>query len=141
MTVPGPTVTVPGPTITVPGPPPAADATRPTLTVAGLAARVGLAAFRRGVTARVTTSEPVTLDATLSVVPRRATVAQFLTLAERTTDVASGGTRLRLRPSARLLGRPTRRFRARLRLVATDQAGNRTTLTRTITVTPGRRRR
>lgn len=141
VTVPGPTVTVPGPTITVPGPPPGADTTRPTLTVAGLATRVPLATFRRGVTARVTPSEPVTLDATLSVVPRRATVAQFLALAERTTNVVPAGTRLRLRPSARLLGRPKRRFRARLRLVATDRAGNRATVTRTITVTPGRRRR
>jgi len=140
VTVPGPTTTttVPGPTVTVPAP---RDTTDPTLTLTGVAARMPLATFRRAVTVRVTPSEPVTLDATLSVIPRRATIAQSLLLAERTTDAAATGAQLRLRPSARLLGRPKRRFRARLRLVATDTSGNRATATRTITVTPARRRR
>jgi hypothetical protein len=101
-----------------------------------------LATFRRGVTARLTPNEPIALDATLATAPRGAT-GFALQLAEQTTSLRPGAQSLRIRPSARLLGRSNRRLRARLRLVATDAAGNRTTVTRTITVTrdnPKRRR-
>jgi hypothetical protein len=99
------------------------------------------AAFRKGLAVRVTPSEAVTLDVTLSVKPSRATLATAgdLVLFERTVS-ASLATTLAVKPSARRLGRPKKAFRALLRIVATDGGGNRTTVSRTITVQPDKRK-
>ena len=148
VAVPGPVVTVPGPTTTVTGPtttvvgPPVADVTKPTLTLGTLKTRMPLATFRKGVNVAVTPSEPVTLDVELSVTPRRAKIAAVdaFVLFERTVT-AAGATTLAIKPSLRSLGRPKKAFRALLRIVASDKAGNRTTLTKAITVTPGKKRR
>ncbi|MBJ7519802.1 MAG: hypothetical protein JHC84_08915, partial [Solirubrobacteraceae bacterium] len=122
-------IIVPGPTVTVAGQAPAAvvDTTRPTLTLGKVASRVKLSAFRKGLSVRVTPSEPVTIDTTLAVAPR--------TLFERTTKLSRAQT-LVLKPSAKVLGRPKRAFKVRLRFVVIDGAANRTTIQRTITVTP-----
>lgn len=120
-------IIVPGPTVTVAGQSaPAADTTRPTLKLGKLQTRMKLRDFRKGVRVQVTPSEPVTLDTTLTATPR--------TVFERTTKLSRAQT-LVLKPSAKLLGAQTRTFRVRLRFVATDGAANRTTVSRTITVT------
>ncbi len=121
-------IVVPGPTVTVAGQStPAADTTRPTLKLGTLQTRLKLRDFRKGVRVQVTPSEPVTLDTTLSATPR--------TVFERTTKLSRAQT-LVLKPSAKLLGAQKRTFKVRLRFVATDGAANRTTVQRTITVTP-----
>ncbi len=122
-------IIVPGPTVTVAGQAPAAvaDTTRPTLKLGTLPSRVKLSAFRKGLRVLVTPSEPVTIDSTLAVTPR--------TLFERTTKLSRAQT-LVLKPSAKVLGRPKRAFKVRLRFVVTDGAANRTTVQRTVTVTP-----
>jgi streptogramin lyase len=148
VSVPGPQVQVPvpGPTITVTGPPrvvsPPADTTAPRLTLGTVATRLAQAAFRKGVAVRVTPSEAVTLDVTLSVKPRRATlaVADQLVLFDRSFS-ANRATTLAVKPSARRLGRPKKAFRAVLRIVATDGGGNRAVATRTITVQPDKKKR
>ena len=116
--------------IVVPGPPApaaAADTVRPALKLGKLPSRLKLSAFRKGVRIRVTPSEPVTVDTTLFASPR--------TVLDRTTKLRRAQT-LVLKPNAKLLGRPAGTFRVRLRFVVTDGAGNRTTVQRTITVTP-----
>lgn len=120
-------IIVPGPAVTVAGQgTPAADTTRPTLRLGKLQTRMKLRDFRKGVRVQVTPSEPVTLDTTLSATPR--------TVFERTTKLSRAQT-LVLKPSAKLLGAQKRTFKVRLRFVATDGAANRTTVSRTITVT------
>jgi hypothetical protein len=138
--VPGPTVTntvtVPGPTVEVPAPP---DTTKATLRLAKLATRPRLTEFRKGVSFEVTPSEPVTLDVLLSANARSVTLAR-VQLAETTSRLRStAAKKLTVKPSRRLLGKPKRAFRAILRLIATDGAGNRTTLSRTISVQPDKR--
>jgi streptogramin lyase/subtilisin-like proprotein convertase family protein len=131
--VPGPTVTGPTVTVTVPGPtvevPAPADTTKPTLKLAKLATRTRQKAFSKGVTLEVTPGEPVTLDITLAV--------GALNLYDHTTRLGSTAAKnLRLKPSSKLLGKPRKTFKTRLRIVATDNGGNRTTVTRTIKVLP-----
>jgi hypothetical protein len=141
--VPGPTVTQTGPTVTVPGPSlaPPADTTAPRLTLGTVATRLAQATFRKGLAVRVTPSETVTLDVTLSVKPSRATLAAAdqLVLFDR-TFTASRATTLAVKPSARRLGRPKKTFRALLRIVASDNAGNRATVSKTITVQPDKKK-
>lgn len=122
-------IIVPGPTVTVAGQStsPAADTTRPTLKLAKLQTRMKLRDFRKGVSMQVTPSEPVTLDTTLFVSPRL--------VFDRTSKLSRAQTVV-VKPSAKLLGSQKRTFKVRLRFVATDGAANRTTLQRTITVTP-----
>ena len=138
VTVAGPTVTVPGPTTTVEAP---ADTTSPRITLGALASRTPQATFRKGLSVRVTPSEPVTLDVTLAAKPRSVTIAAAdeLLLFDR-TFTAAGATTLAVKPSAKTLGRPKKTFRVTLRVVATDRAANRTTITRTITVEPDKKK-
>ena len=56
-----------------------------------------------------------------------------VTLADRSLTLAPGARSVKLKPNRRLLG-GTRRFTVQLRVVATDAAGNRRTLTRSIRV-------
>ena len=133
--VPGPTITntitVPGPTVNVPAP---ADTTKPELGLTKLVAKPKLAAFRKGVAFTVTPSEPVTLDLTLS----NASSGVVLAEAERSLT-STAAAKLSLKPNARRLGKPKKAFKATLRIVATDKGGNRTKLTRTITVQPDKK--
>ena len=140
-TVTGPetTVTVPGPTTTVTAPP---DTTSPKITLGAFAAQIPQATFRKGLSVRVTPSEPVTLDVTLAAKTKAVTVAAAddLLLFDRTFS-SSGATTLAVKPSAKYLGRPTKPFRVTLRIVATDRAGNRTVTSKTITVAPDKKKR
>jgi streptogramin lyase len=133
--VPGPTVEVPGPTVQVPGPtvqvPAAPDETKPTVGVTGLALKPKLAVFRKGVGFTVTPSERVTLDISLLHASSGAVLAEL----ERTLT-STAGVKLSVKPNARRLGKPKKSFKVTLRITATDRGGNRTKLSRTITVRP-----
>ena len=107
-----------------PGPPPP-DTTAPVITLHRVPSRLTLRRFLRGVVARVTSTEAVSLQAALIGRARtaRITRAGDLVLAERRVGMSAAARRVRLKPSRRLVAR-TRRFTVRLRVVATDAAGN-----------------
>jgi len=93
-------------------------------------------AFLKGVKAKVTRNEPSSIDATLDGSAKKATLAaKFnLSLASRGVSRGSGTTTITLKPSKKLVGR-AKKLRARVRVVVTDVAGNRRTVTKSIKVT------
>ena len=115
--------------------PPAADSSAPTVSLASVPRSMKLARFLRGLTFAVTPSEAASIEASLLGSARRATVAKAynLTLATRPLRRAAGRRSVRLKPNRRLVGR-ARRFTVQVRVLATDAAGNRRTVTRTIKV-------
>lgn len=144
-TVPPQTVAVPGPTQTVavpvPGPAVAAppDTRRAALRLSGVPSRTTLAKLRKGFSLTVTPDEPVSLDVSLTARQTRATPAAVrVALFERTLGVSGAKRTVRVRPAKRSLGAPRKAFRLRLRVVATDRGGNRTTVNRTIAVSTKR---
>ena len=116
--------------------PPAADRTRPTMALGRILSRMKLAAFRRGVVVRVTPSEPSAIDLELLGTAKHAVVSRLgdVTLASKHLRRAGGRRTVRLRPKPRLLSSSRRSFTARLRLTATDAAGNRRVVQRRIRV-------
>ncbi len=110
-----------------PPPPPPTDTTDPAIGVTRAPKRLSLRRFlRRGVSARVSPSEAVSLEVALLARARGARIARVgdLVLAERMLGVSSAARTVRLKPRRRLVGR-ARRFTVRLRVIATDAAGNR----------------
>ena len=107
----------------------------PTIVLAGVKARTTRAKFLKGVRVRATPNEPVALEFELLATARAATLAQTfnLTLARRTLRLAAGRRNVRLKPNRRLVG-SRKRFVARLRVTATDAAGNRTVVTKKLQV-------
>jgi hypothetical protein len=88
--------------------------------------RVSLAKLRRGLRLNVITNEDSTLDVSLVAKPNRL-------LVEKSLGFGSGERSVNLKPARKLL-RGARRFKAVLRVIAIDRAGNRTRVTRTIRV-------
>ena len=119
--------------------PPAPDTTAPVITLHRVPSRLTPKRVLRGVVARVTSTEAVSLEAALIGRARtaRITRAGDLVLAERKVGLSAAARRVRLKPSRRLVAR-TRRFTVRLRVVATDAAGNRATALKRIRVRPAR---
>ena len=117
--------------------PAAADTVAPVLTLRGVPARITRAALlRRGLRFTFAPSEASAVEAELLGRARGASIAAAapnLTLARRALGRAPGARTITLRPSARLVGR-ARRFSLTLRITATDAAGNRRTVTRTVRV-------
>jgi Domain of unknown function (DUF4394) len=129
------------PPIVPPPPPPPPDVTDPTLRITGAPRRLSFKRFVRGVVARIAPSEAVSLEVALLGRARRAGIARVgdVVLAERRLGTSAATRRVRLKPRRRLVGR-ARRFSVRLRVIATDAAGNRSTAVRTIRVRrPARR--
>jgi len=128
------------PTLAGPAPsgcPPPADVTDPAITVTGPPGRLSPKRFRRGVVARITPNEPVSLELALLGRARTARIARAgdVVLAERNLTLSAASRRVRLKPSRRLVAR-AKRFTVRLRVIATDAGGNRVRVTRTIRVRP-----
>ncbi len=130
-------------TITDDDPAPAApDRRRPRVTFTSVPAAVTLRAFRnRGITVRVRPDEAASLKVSLEATARTSNLkAPFnLTLARKSFGRSTAARQVTLRPPMTLVGAPTRRFTVRVRVVATDAAGNSTTATRAIVVNPPRR--
>lgn len=98
--------------------------------------KLKLAAFLRGVRARLAVGEPSRVEAELLAHARSAHVSaakQNLVLASRQLKRVAGKRVIRLRPQRRLLGR-AHRFRVVLRVTATDAAGNERVVRRSIRV-------
>jgi Domain of unknown function (DUF4394)/Thrombospondin type 3 repeat len=91
--------------------------------------------FFAGVKPRIAVSEAAALDVVLLGRARSARVARAgdLVLAERHLGLSSSTRSVRLKPKRALASRSTR-FSVRLRVTATDAAGNRSTKTKTIRV-------
>jgi Calx-beta domain len=119
--------------------PPAAAADRraPTLRIDGVPARVRYARLLRGLRIGLRPNEAASLQAELLGSARLAVISRTgdLVLSARSLRRAGGRRTVLLKPSRRLLG-TSQRFSVRLRVTATDAAGNRRVVQRTIRVVP-----
>jgi hypothetical protein len=112
------------------------DTTPPTLALSRLSSRA-LTAFLKGVKVTATPGEPAALKLELLAKPGRKDVV----LASKALPRAAGARTATLKPSGRLVGKPRKAFAVRLRVTATDAAGNRKVVTKTFTVTPDKKKR
>jgi hypothetical protein len=112
--------------------PPARDTTAPTVRLKGLRQKPRRKAFLKGDRFRIRPSEPARLSIRLLGSKRVKRPRYTVTLASR--RFALGGARkLALKPKRSRVSRASR-FRVRVRIVATDAAGNRRTVKRTLKV-------
>jgi hypothetical protein len=118
-----------------PLPPVVPDTTPPTFKTSKLPKKLTLKRLLAGITFTVVPSEPASIDATLAGSASSVKLAKNfnLTLAHRKLGLAAGKRRVTLKVRKKLLGH-SRRFSLQLTLVATDAAGNKRTLKRTIKV-------
>jgi hypothetical protein len=117
--------------------PPAPDRSSPTIALSGVPSSTTLSKFLAGFKLSVTPSEPATVEVTLQGTTTKATIAAYeLTLFSRTLVLAAGKRTLAIKPNAKLVGKPPKSVKVRLRIVAVDAAGNRRTSDSTITVKP-----
>jgi hypothetical protein len=115
--------------------PVATDTSAPGIGLTGVKRKMSFAAFLKGVAVKVTPSEPAGLTGELLGTAKKSKLASFTrTLAKKSLPLAAGQRTLKLKPKKRLVGRPSRAFKVRLRVTATDAAGNVGTATRTIKV-------
>lgn len=131
-----------------PGGPPATpsnpgfDTAAPTVSLRGVPGKLTRAKLLKGFTVSVAVSEPASLDirlvGTTAGAAPRAVIKDNLTLARRTLGRAGGTRRARLKPTAAILGRRSK-LTLKVVVVATDAAGNRRTVSRTLKVAPVRR--
>lgn len=123
-------------------PAPAVDTTPPTVTLSTVRSSYSSKAFKKGITVRVSTNEAASIEATLAAKVTKATAARARALAGAYNleligkKLSSGtGTRtIKLKPKAALFGSPRKSVKVKLRVVATDAAGNDRTVTKIITV-------
>ncbi len=116
--------------------PTAPDTTPPRLTISKLAGTLKLKAFLKGVSATITPNEPSSLDVALLASARAATISRAFNLTLASKTFGRGGTRkVTLKPNRRLIGH-ARKFSVILRVIATDRAGNRRAVTKTIQIKP-----
>ena len=127
------TVTQPPP----PPPPPPADTTPPKLTLGAITKTISRSALSKGLKVTIGANEPIVTEVTLLVAQGRSRTATT-ELASRFLPARAGTRTLILKPAHRLAG--TGRVAARLRVVAYDLAGNRSTRTVNLTVGADRRR-
>lgn len=104
--------------------------------------RIALATLRRrGLTVSVTPNEPAAIRFELIRRVRRGGRAKDVVLASRRFALAGGSRTARLVPSRRRLGRHSKGFPLRVRITASDAAGNAASVARSVKVTLGRRPR
>jgi hypothetical protein len=110
------------------------DTTAPTIKVSKLKSKLKLKSFLRGVTATVTPSEPAAVSVDLLASARRITIARAYNVVLASKNYPRGTTRkIKVKPSRKLVGH-ARKFTVRVRITATDAAGNSRTITKTIKV-------
>ena len=119
-----------------PAPPAPPDTTAPTVRITGVPKSTTFAKFAKGVKVTVAPGEPASIDAFLEATARRVTIAKAfnLTLASRSFSRSGSRRTITLKPDRKLIGRRARKMKARVRVVLTDGAGNRTTRNLTIAV-------
>lgn len=134
----------PAPPVAAAAAAPLPDRSAPAVVLGRVASRMTRTAFLRGVKVAITPNEPSSLLVELLGTTGRAVLARAgtLELASRTLPLAAGTRTVVLRPTRRLVANARRTFTARLRVTATDAAGNRSVVTRPIVVRqPATRRR
>jgi hypothetical protein len=130
-----------------PAPPPRSpaggglDTTAPTLSLSKQSART-LPAFLKGVKVTATPGERASLQFDLIARQRGTRIAatKDVVLASTVLPLAAGGRTVTLKPSKRLVGKPRKAFTVRVRVTATDAAGNRTVQTQSFAVKPGKKK-
>ena len=122
----------PAPVVGLPAP---LDTAAPTITLSRTASRLTRRRFFAGVASRISVGEASSLNVTLLGRARSAGLARpgDVVLAERNLGRSAAARSVKLKPNRRLVGR-RKRFTVRLRVIATDAAGNRRTVTKTIRV-------
>ena len=125
-----------GTTLTIADDDAAPDTKAPATTIKAPPSTTQFSLGSKGVKATITVSEAAKLEVSLEGTPSTAVLsaAYGLTLASKTVNNASGTKSVTLKPSRKLVGRPRRAFKVRIKVVATDAAGSRSTATRTLTV-------
>jgi hypothetical protein len=126
--------------------PTAPDTTPPGVVVGGVKKKLSFDAFLKGVSAKVTPSEPASLTGELLGAAKKKSKARRLAaftrvLAKKSLGLASGQRTLKLKPKKGKVGRPKKKFKVRLKVTATDAAGNAGAATRTITVKPPKKKK
>ncbi len=120
----------------IPGPPaPEVDRTPPVLTVL-TKTRLTRAQFRNGVSVRISANEPTTVVAELLARAKSARISAVpfnLALGTRTVRGVTNSVTIKIKPNRTLVGK-ARSLSVRLRLTATDAAGNRRVTGKTIRV-------
>ncbi|HMJ95957.1 MAG TPA: DUF4394 domain-containing protein [Thermoleophilaceae bacterium] len=113
----------------------ALDVTRPTIKLRGPASRLTRKRFFAGIASRISVGERASLDVVLLGRARSAHVARAgdVVLAERHLGRSRRTRTVRLKPARRLVG-TKKRFSVRLRVTATDAAGNHRTAIKTVRV-------
>jgi hypothetical protein len=114
------------------------DLTAPAVVIGKVPKKLTRAKFLKGLKVAVTPSEAASLDVSLLGTTSRAVLARAgdVTLASQSLPLKAGARTIKLKPKRKLLAGAKRRFTARLQVVATDAAGNRTPVTRRVVVTP-----
>lgn len=129
----------------LPPAPVAPDKAPPTIALAGVRAKMSFAAFLKGVTVKVTPSEAASVRGELLGAARRAGARELAAftrvLARGSLPLGAGRRTLKLKPKKKKVGRPAKTFKVRLRITATDAAGNAGTATRAIKVKPPRKKK
>jgi hypothetical protein len=115
---------------------PQADTTAPVATVTGIAKSIKAKKLLRGISARIATNEPASVDVQLvgSTSTARLARSYNLTLGQAKLPLGSGERAFKLKPNKRLVGK-ARRFTVRVLITATDASGNRSTVVRSVKVT------
>ena len=114
---------------------PGSDTTAPSVAVGGVRKSVRLKALLRGLKPKLSANEPAAFQVELQGSARRVSLARAydVILARRTLPAGTGQRAVTLKPKRRLVGR-ARRFSVRVVVTATDAAGNRSVVTRTVKV-------
>jgi hypothetical protein len=113
----------------------ATDTAAARISLLGLSRRVKYRRFLRGLSPNILVSEAASLDVTLLARARTARIARAgdLVLAERHLAISARTRSVRLKPKRALVAKSAR-FSVRVRVTATDAAGNRSTRTKTVPV-------
>ena len=104
------------------------------LRLSGLASRMTLAQFLKGLRFTVTPNKAAALQLTLTGTVSRAVISRFnLALASKQFGLSAGKRSVKLVPTRKLVGHP-KSAKVQLTIVAVDAAGTRSTVTRTVTI-------
>jgi hypothetical protein len=117
-----------------PSPPP--DTKPPGVTLAGVPSTLKRKALLKGIKLTITTDEPAALEVNEVARATKATIAARrpnLTLASARAPLGAGPRSLKLKANRKLVGK-ARRFTIQLQVQATDAAGNRVLVTRSVKV-------
>lgn len=117
---------------------PIADTKAASLVLASVPKSIKAKKFKKGFQVGITPSEAAALEVGLLGTPKKGALASKfeLKLFSSSLPLAAGTRKVKVKPAARLLGPLRKKISVQLHVVATDAAGNRSTVTRKITVRP-----